>query len=684
MNIIGVTETVLKNLETLRSVIDEGLARRHHGKSAFNANSSRSHAIFQITCKDTHQKSNTFRLIFIDLAGSERAIDAQNNQRQTRREGAQINSSLLALKECIRSMDLTHTHAPFRQSKLTHILRDSLVGTKTRTCLMANVSPADDCCQCSLNTLQYASRIRDISIRHRHRSMPLTSLKTNSFVEENPSIVGTLGRDKPQKTFKPGTASTPVHRLISSVDQRIYMGNPPDDRRESRTGKSLNVDWQLVEDDIPISGSGDNLPPKMSLTSTREFLLNVNTNSEKPMSSFYLSRFEQQKRQNRDKDEGLSSYFPPPQTDIKKSLPIQTEKPKDYLHHLNNERQWKTVPAPPISSSRRQSDSSIEPSLSTRIIPIAPPPFSDDNQYSSTTATESLGTKITKLAAGTNPFAKLHKTTTFVENLNLHKHYDTATTTTMTSETEQGFYSDRQATHRDQTGFFSNRDDPYYGSKYNLNILFIQIFAHFFLLLAHHLSEPLPTILQETSSTLTPVKATPSHQLSTASYRNQSQNSFSSPHKSHHRNYTLKSSTSSRSSSNSTLSDGNRSPSPHHRIIPLQLSRNSDSEDFDVRVNDTPTVVKNIHVMRNAKEQTDDQSTSPVFPTQLLHAPLDQFRRLYDSSTPLRKSLDFPKEIQPNSSINERPKDFRRRRTDLIPVTRTSSPMADDDIYRLF
>ena len=162
------------------------------------------------------------------MAGSERATDAKNNQRQTRREGAQINSSLLALKECIRSMDLTNFHAPFRQSKLTHILRDSLVGSKTRTCLLANVSPADDCCQCSLNTLQYASRIRDISIRHRHRLISSTSTLRNNYVDEpNGSIKSTANKNKPQATFKPATASTPVHRLLSSVDHRLYMATNP-------------------------------------------------------------------------------------------------------------------------------------------------------------------------------------------------------------------------------------------------------------------------------------------------------------------------------------------------------------------------------------------------------------------------------------------------------------------------
>jgi kinesin family protein 2/24 len=223
VNIVGLTEIVLKNLDTLRSIIYDGLARRHHGKSAFNSNSSRSHAIFQIIFKNTSNQNDYFRLVFIDLAGSERAIDAQNNQKQTRREGAQINSSLLALKECIRSMDMIHTHAPFRQSKLTHILRDSLVGSKTRTCLMANVSPANDCCQCSLNTLQYASRIRDISIRHRHRSMPISNIQKNYSDNEQQEVIGTIVRENPQRTFKPATASTPVHRLMTSVDHRTYM-----------------------------------------------------------------------------------------------------------------------------------------------------------------------------------------------------------------------------------------------------------------------------------------------------------------------------------------------------------------------------------------------------------------------------------------------------------------------------
>jgi kinesin family member 2/24 len=65
--------------------------------------------------------------LLVDLAGSERAADCQSNNRQRRLEGAEINKSLLALKECIRAMDNKASHVPFRASKLTMVLRDSFL-----------------------------------------------------------------------------------------------------------------------------------------------------------------------------------------------------------------------------------------------------------------------------------------------------------------------------------------------------------------------------------------------------------------------------------------------------------------------------------------------------------------------------------------------------------------------------
>jgi kinesin family protein 2/24 len=75
----------------------------------------------------------------IDLAGNERGADTSSANRQTRMEGAEINKSLLALKECIRALGRKGAHLPFRASKLTQVLRDSFIGEKARTCMVSTV-----------------------------------------------------------------------------------------------------------------------------------------------------------------------------------------------------------------------------------------------------------------------------------------------------------------------------------------------------------------------------------------------------------------------------------------------------------------------------------------------------------------------------------------------------------------
>lgn len=77
-------------------------------------------------------------------------------------EGAEINKSLLALKECIRALGRKGSHLPFRVSKLTQVLRDSFVGSNSRTCMIAMISPGVNSCEHSLNTLRYADRVKEL------------------------------------------------------------------------------------------------------------------------------------------------------------------------------------------------------------------------------------------------------------------------------------------------------------------------------------------------------------------------------------------------------------------------------------------------------------------------------------------------------------------------------------------
>ena len=121
--------------------------------SQANADSSRSHAVLRI--ETVRNKSKVGQLSLVDLAGNERGADTENASRETRQEGAEINRSLLALKECIRALDQQHGHTPFRGSKLTQVLRDSFIGKKARTVMIATVSPPSNSVENSLNTLRY-------------------------------------------------------------------------------------------------------------------------------------------------------------------------------------------------------------------------------------------------------------------------------------------------------------------------------------------------------------------------------------------------------------------------------------------------------------------------------------------------------------------------------------------------
>jgi len=158
--IVGLVEKNTKNIQELLDIIDYGLTSRTVGITGANLDSSRSHAILQISLK-TKQGENYSKISFIDLAGSERAVDTIDTNKKTKIDGAEINKSLLALKECIRALDLEKRHKPFRGSKLTLVLRDSFIGN-CLTLMIANISPCLSCSEHTLNTLRYADRVKEL------------------------------------------------------------------------------------------------------------------------------------------------------------------------------------------------------------------------------------------------------------------------------------------------------------------------------------------------------------------------------------------------------------------------------------------------------------------------------------------------------------------------------------------
>uniref|UniRef100_A0A8C9H5U4 Kinesin family member 24 n=1 Tax=Piliocolobus tephrosceles TaxID=591936 RepID=A0A8C9H5U4_9PRIM len=238
-------------------VILKGSKERSTGATGVNADSSRSHAIIQIQIKDSAKR--TFgRISFIDLAGSERAADARDSDRQTKMEGAEINQSLLALKECIRALDQEHTHTPFRQSKLTQVLKDSFIGN-AKTCMIANISPSHVATEHTLNTLRYADRVKELkkgikcytSVTSQNRTSGNSSPKR---IQSSPEV---LSGDKcsPKKVKRglqqsltvaaPGSTRGKVHPLTSHSPNIPFASAPKVSGKRGDSRGSPSQEWVI-------------------------------------------------------------------------------------------------------------------------------------------------------------------------------------------------------------------------------------------------------------------------------------------------------------------------------------------------------------------------------------------------------------------------------------------------------
>ncbi|KAF6015707.1 hypothetical protein HII12_000869 [Brettanomyces bruxellensis] len=153
------------NLADVYTILRQGSRNRTTGSTVMNSQSSRSHSIFQIKLASKDLDGGvvkTGNLFLVDLAGSEK-IDRTGATGQLLEEAKKINSSLSALGNVINSLtDGKSRHIPYRNSKLTRILQESL-GGNSRTTLIINCSPAESNCLETLSTLRFGSRAKRIT-----------------------------------------------------------------------------------------------------------------------------------------------------------------------------------------------------------------------------------------------------------------------------------------------------------------------------------------------------------------------------------------------------------------------------------------------------------------------------------------------------------------------------------------
>ncbi|KRZ43124.1 Chromosome-associated kinesin KIF4A, partial [Trichinella pseudospiralis] len=164
----NLTEQPVNSLSDAQQFIIKGCYNRSKGETAMNARSSRSHAIFTLYMDKVSKESSSVcykaKLNLVDLAGSERLKKTQA-QGDRMKEGIKINEGLLVLGNVISALTVndgsSKMHIPYRDSKLTRILQDSLGGNSV-TVMIACISPAASNHDETLNTLRYAERARNI------------------------------------------------------------------------------------------------------------------------------------------------------------------------------------------------------------------------------------------------------------------------------------------------------------------------------------------------------------------------------------------------------------------------------------------------------------------------------------------------------------------------------------------
>lgn len=162
----GLEEEIVSTANEIYKILEKGSAKRRTAETLLNKQSSRSHSIFSITIHikectpEGEEMIKCGKLNLVDLAGSEN-ISRSGAREGRAREAGEINKSLLTLGRVINALVEHSGHVPYRDSKLTRLLRDSL-GGKTKTCIIATISPSIHCLEETLSTLDYAHRAKNI------------------------------------------------------------------------------------------------------------------------------------------------------------------------------------------------------------------------------------------------------------------------------------------------------------------------------------------------------------------------------------------------------------------------------------------------------------------------------------------------------------------------------------------
>ncbi|KAJ7343439.1 kinesin 2 [Mycena albidolilacea] len=229
----GLEEVAVKDSADALALLTKGSERRQIAATKFNDHSSRSHSVFSITVhvkEAGHVSGDDLlkigKLNLVDLAGSEN-VGRSGAENKRAREAGMINQSLLTLGRVINALVDKAQHIPYRESKLTRLLQDSL-GGRTKTCIIATVSPARSNMEETLSTLDYAMRAKSI----RNKPELNQRMTRNSLLKEYVAEIERLKADVLAAREKNGIFFSEETWLQLSAEQEIRQTELEEARRQ--------------------------------------------------------------------------------------------------------------------------------------------------------------------------------------------------------------------------------------------------------------------------------------------------------------------------------------------------------------------------------------------------------------------------------------------------------------------
>lgn len=195
----GLSREKVDSIDDVMELLKRGNGNRATATTDMNEHSSRSHMVLAVDVySGVENQKNKGTLYLVDLAGSER-VRRSNVQGQELKEAGFINKSLSALGNVMEALDRKASHIPYRDSKLTYLLQDS-IGGNSRTMMVVNIAPTDGSYDESVHALQFATRVRRIQIGAAQRNVTSKNLEetVKNLTEEMRALTRAKERSESQ------------------------------------------------------------------------------------------------------------------------------------------------------------------------------------------------------------------------------------------------------------------------------------------------------------------------------------------------------------------------------------------------------------------------------------------------------------------------------------------------------